>query len=253
MAANFLIITLKYRISLENTADEIIACFFRKPRLIISPAKLGNNIITTDYCCRLDIFAINMNVHSSGRRPRPESGQEKASGGLLQRFDKWVTLNPDRCAILFKNEKVSYGELNKRSLQLATKLKYHGIGLESFVPFCLPKSVHAIVALLAILRCGAAFAAILPSAPRQRKKEIIEACGSKVLVCGHYEKILTEGLCQDQIVVSDEMPDDVEGLAENSKTTRSFPIPSNSNAACVLFTSGSTGSKSPRSLCLNFL
>lgn len=184
-----------------------------------------------------------MSLYSNSRRPQPESGQQQASGGLLQRFDKWVALNPDRCAIVFKNEEVSYGDLNKRSLRLATKLKQHGVGLESFVPFCLQKSVHAIVALLAILRCGAAFAAILPSAPRQRKKEIIEACGSKVLVCGLNEEILTEGLCQAQIVVSEEMRDDVEELGESSNT---FAIPSNSNAACVLFTSGSTGSKSPR-------
>ncbi|KAI1187235.1 hypothetical protein F5B17DRAFT_328221 [Nemania serpens] len=182
-----------------------------------------------------------MSLHSNGRILRPENGQEQASGGLLQRFDKWVALDPDRCAVLFKNEAVSYEGLNKRSLRLATKLKHHGVGLESFVPFCLQKSVHAIVALLAILRCGAAFAAILPSAPLQRKKEIIEACGAKVLVCGLDEKILTEGLCQAQIVVSDETIDDVEELAESSKTTGSFAIPSNSNAACVLFTSGSTG------------
>ncbi|KAI1114796.1 acetyl-CoA synthetase-like protein [Nemania sp. NC0429] len=185
-----------------------------------------------------------MSPHSNGRGPRPENGQEHASGGLLQRFDKWVALNPDRCAILFKDEEVSYGELNKRSLRLATKLKYHGVGLESIVPFCLQKSVRAIVSLLAILRCGAAFAAILPTAPRQRKKEIIEACRSKVVICGPDEKSLTEGLCEDQIVVSEEMPDEEEELAEKSKSTTSFAIPSNSNAACVLFTSGSTGNVS---------
>ncbi|KAI1432074.1 hypothetical protein GGR50DRAFT_630240 [Xylaria sp. CBS 124048] len=188
-----------------------------------------------------------MTLDSTGQMSRASSERGLTSGGLLHRFDECVALHPEKGAILFKNQEVSYRELKERSLRVATKLKHHGVSLESFVPFCFPKSVHAIVAILAILRCGAAFAAILPSAPLQRKREIIEACGSNVLVCGVDEKIPTEGLCKNQIVLGDDVIGDIAELGEDNETPGVFPIPTNSNAACVLFTSGSTGSKFPPS------
>lgn len=126
---------------------------------------------------------------TDNQETRSKDVQEYESSHLLQRFDKWVALSPERCAIIFKDEEVSYADLSKRSLRLALRLKDHGVGLESIVPFCLPKSIEAIVAMLAIIRCGAAYAAILPSAPLQRKREIVEACRSGVLGV-HMEGIL---------------------------------------------------------------
>ncbi|KAI3323647.1 hypothetical protein HD806DRAFT_69463 [Xylariaceae sp. AK1471] len=182
----------------------------------------------------------------NGHGPEPGDALEKnTSNNLLNRFDKWVALSPKRCAIIFKNEEVSYEELQTRSFKLTSRLRSHGIGLESIVPFCLPKSVEAVVTILAILRCGAAFAAILPSAPLQRKKEIIEACRSQVLVCGAEEKGCAKELCSTLIFVGDETECEVSWETdENSQLCDSFAImPNDRNAACVLFTSGSTGSE----------
>lgn len=186
--------------------------------------------------------------HAAAIKTGTTNGENSTPGGVLSWFDEWVARDPNKLAIRFQDEELSYGELDQRSRQLAMRLRDHGVGLESIIPFCLPKSIHAVVSMLAILRCGAAFAAILPSSPAPRKRDVISACRSEVILCGIEQKHLVEGLCPAQIVICDEVRGDLGNLEKNSKDPDSFPIPTSSHVACVLFTSGSTGGMSLCSL-----
>jgi non-ribosomal peptide synthetase component F len=192
-----------------------------------------------------------MSPYTNGTGASHEAGAEDTSGGVLSNFDKYVTSDPNRCAVVFENEQVSYQELDQRSRRLAEHLKNNGVGLESTVPFCIEKSVHAvvaIVAIVAILRSGAAFAAVLPTSPEPRKRYIIQACHADVILCSNKQKTLIKGLCSSHIVV-DDLPRLELAINGGSETNScSFPVPLNSNAACVIFTSGSTGGESIHSL-----
>ncbi|KAJ5508771.1 hypothetical protein N7527_010914 [Penicillium freii] len=159
---------------------------------------------------------------------------EHLGGGILCNFDRWVTKDPTKCAIVSEDEQLTYSELDCRSRQLASNLTQHGVGLEDVVAFCFPKSVHAVIAILGILRCGAAFTALPPDAPKVRKKEILTVCKPKVVLCGEEQEGILDGLYVPIVPVGDD-------TYRQREPAVAFPSVSNNNAACVLFTSGSTG------------
>jgi Non-ribosomal peptide synthetase modules and related proteins len=106
------------------------------------------------------------------------------------------------------------------------------------VAFCFPKSVHAVIAILEFLGCGAAFTDFPPNAPKVRKKEILTVCKSKDVVCGEEQEGILDGLHVLIVPVGDD-------TYRQHEPAVAFLSPSNNDAACVLFTSGSTASTSP--------
>ena len=96
--------------------------------------------------------------------------------------------DPTKYAIIYEDEELTYSELDRRSRQLASNLTKYKVGLEDIVAFCFPKSVHAVIAILAILRCGAAFTALPPDAPKVRKNDILTVCKPKVIFCGEEQE-----------------------------------------------------------------
>lgn len=162
-------------------------------------------------------------------------GSEPVGGGVLSKFDQWVAEGPTKCAVVYEDEELTYSELDHRSRQLASNLIKYGVDLEDIVAFCFPKSLHAVIAMIAILRCGAAFTALPPDAPKVRKNEILAACKPKVLLCGENQ----EGKFVDINIPIIPVGDHTYGQHVPAVV---FPTVSNINAACVLFTSGSTGS-----------
>ncbi|WP_420706174.1 AMP-binding protein, partial [Streptomyces sp. NRRL S-455] len=59
-------------------------------------------------------------------------------------------------------DSLTYAELDARANQLARHLMQRGVGAEQFVALALPKSLDAIVSMLAVLKTGAAYLPIDP-------------------------------------------------------------------------------------------
>jgi amino acid adenylation domain-containing protein len=79
-----------------------------------------------------------------------------------------VACAPDAVALICGTQKLSYADLNRRANQLARYLQTCGVGPESFVGLCLERSTEQMVALLAILKAGAAYVPLDPSYPHER-------------------------------------------------------------------------------------
>ncbi|KAH8655379.1 hypothetical protein BX600DRAFT_439893 [Xylariales sp. PMI_506] len=157
---------------------------------------------------------------------------------ILQYFDEWTMRSPESPAILFKDQNITYKTLRQSSLTLATVLHKHGVGKGSIVPFCLQKSPHAVIAMLAILRMGAAFAPLLPNYPRHRKEKIIRACKASVIICDEVHQAELHGICPTVTVLQDTDTSLPEGLLQEMDI---FPNVALDDTAYILFTSGSTG------------
>ncbi|KAK4124725.1 non-ribosomal peptide synthetase [Parathielavia appendiculata] len=91
---------------------------------------------------------------------------------------------------------LSTGQLDALSTALAGELLSKGVGADNarrFVPFCFEKSIFAVVAMLAVLKAGAAFVPLDPAHPVSRLREIVGDCEAEVVLCSpKYESLCSQ-------------------------------------------------------------
>ncbi|WP_338473734.1 non-ribosomal peptide synthase/polyketide synthase [Pseudomonas sp. MS646] len=152
-----------------------------------------------------------------------------------QRIAQWAALSPQRTAVKFDGESFSYGDIDRRANQLAHALMARGVGPESRVGVALPRSEGVIVALLAVLKAGAAYVPLDTGYPRERLAYLIEDCGLALLLTDSRvsAQLPLEGVAQVL---------ELDGL-DLSRQPMDAPVVSidPQSLAYVIYTSGSTG------------
>jgi amino acid adenylation domain-containing protein/non-ribosomal peptide synthase protein (TIGR01720 family) len=93
---------------------------------------------------------------------------------LTALLERQRTLTPEACAVHFEGTGVSYAELHDRADRLAARLAAAGAGPESFVAVAMPRSVDLVVALVAVLKTGAAYVPIDAGYPADRIAFLLE-------------------------------------------------------------------------------
>jgi len=145
--------------------------------------------------------------------------------------------HPDRVALSFGDEHLSYRELDRRAQRLACALRERGVGPETRVGLLLPRSPDMVAAILAVLKAGGAYVPMDPADPPQRLAFMLEDSQVAVLVSATAQELppLPEGL--DSLCLDRDRPwiDSLDGDGPWVEKTR--PL----NAAYVIYTSGSTG------------
>ncbi|UQA92486.1 non-ribosomal peptide synthetase [Streptomyces halobius] len=159
-------------------------------------------------------------------------------------FEAQAAENPDAIAVTFEGEEVSYGELNAHANQLARHLAAQGAGPERRVAVALPRSVELVTALLAVLKCGAAYIPVDPDYPADRIAYMLQDADPTVVLTTDAVRAALPGNASD----SDDIPyialDQVslDHLADTDLIDgeRTAPLTADS-PAYVIYTSGSTG------------
>jgi len=101
---------------------------------------------------------------------------------LPELFSKQVEATPQACAVSMRAESMSYAALNARANRLARHLLSLGVGPECFVGILLERSVELIVALLAVLKTGAAYLPLDPEYPIERLRFMLSDADPKVVI-----------------------------------------------------------------------
>ncbi|MER6309471.1 amino acid adenylation domain-containing protein, partial [Streptomyces sp. NPDC001657] len=97
-----------------------------------------------------------------------DTDHEVPAATLTQVIEEQATRTPAAPALIFDDETLAYGELSARANQLARHLVTLGAGPETTVALALPRSVELMVALLAVLKSGAAYVPVDPDYPADR-------------------------------------------------------------------------------------
>jgi len=109
-------------------------------------------------------------------------------------FSKNAKCNRNKCAIIFNDKEISYGELDEMSNSLAHYLRSQNIGRNSIVPIVCERSYYYVVGIIGIMKAGGAFLPIDPEYPEERIRYIIDEVGAKIIlkyvVNEKYNKIL---------------------------------------------------------------
>ncbi|UOX89586.1 non-ribosomal peptide synthetase [Amycolatopsis sp. FBCC-B4732] len=109
--------------------------------------------------------------------PRPFERAETMHGLFEWCADRW----PARTALHHRGRDITYRELAETADAYAAELQARGVGRGSIVPVLLPRSPELFATLLAVLKCGAAYAALDLRWPRTRLAELIEHLGGPVV------------------------------------------------------------------------
>jgi amino acid adenylation domain-containing protein len=157
-------------------------------------------------------------------------------------FEEQVERTPDAIAVVFKDDILTYGELNRRSNQLAHYLRSLGVELEVSVGICMERSLEMIIGILGILKAGGAYVPLDPDCPEARLCFMIEDSQlTTVLTQRKYTQLFSDIAKKNNIEnISLIYPEtDLEVIKEESKEP--FNRVTSENLAYIIYTSGSTG------------
>ncbi|MFD0265490.1 non-ribosomal peptide synthase/polyketide synthase, partial [Streptomyces sp. NPDC127106] len=101
--------------------------------------------------------------------PAVGEGAGVGSASLPELFEAQVRKHPDLPAVVFEDTVLTYEQLGARANRLAHALIARGIGPEDVVAIALPRSAEAVVAVLAVLKAGAAYLPVDPAYPPARR------------------------------------------------------------------------------------
>ncbi|RKH75115.1 amino acid adenylation domain-containing protein, partial [Corallococcus sp. AB032C] len=155
---------------------------------------------------------------------------------IHQRFADQARERPDALAVLFGDDALTYRQLDERANQLAHALIGLGVHPGTLVALGLGRSLDLIVAILGVLKAGAAYVPLEMSYPHERLAMLLEDSGAPVLVTrSDWEQSLPSFFGSSLL-----MDDDAPLLAR--KPTHAPAVPASADSlAYVMFTSGSTG------------
>ncbi|AXB47512.1 hypothetical protein A4R43_37835 [Amycolatopsis albispora] len=150
---------------------------------------------------------------------------EVAEKTLVQAFADQVARTPDAIAVLADDAELSYAELDQRAESLANRLRARGAGPEQVVAVAVPRSAELMVALLGVLKSGAAYLPVDPDYPADRIAFMLEDSGARLVV--------TAG---EPVGAGEQVPVDGPEIAPVAGAAAGPDHP-----AYLIYTSGSTG------------
>lgn len=163
---------------------------------------------------------------------------------IAQIFAQQVAQNPEKTAIVWQNQEITYQQLERQSTQLAFYLQELGVTTETLVALYLERSPQVIISILAILKAGGAYLPLEISAPSQRIEQILADADIQFLITEQSLSINYQSSTLNYIYLDRE----VEKL--HSYQTWFPPVNETKaeNLAYVMYTSGSTGK--PKGVCV---
>jgi len=152
---------------------------------------------------------------------------------IQELFEEQVRKTPDKIAVIFKDKKITYKELNKKVNKVARVLRKCGVKTNEVVGLLLNRSIEMVVALLAIVKSGATYMPLDPGYPDYRIQYMIENSNTKIMLS---ESLLTEGLEFHGTII------DIKDAMNSEESDMNLEIINDVNDSIyVIYTSGSTG------------
>ncbi|MFF8827904.1 amino acid adenylation domain-containing protein [Streptomyces sp. NPDC015131] len=154
-------------------------------------------------------------------------------------FEERVRTAPDAVALVYEDRELTYAELNAAANRHARLLARHGVGAEDVVGVALPRSPELVVALLAVMKAGAAYLPLDADHPQDRIAYMLADAGARTVVTvADLAGALPPADGVTHVLLDD--PATVDAVAALDATDPGVPVALD-QAAYVIYTSGSTG------------
>jgi non-ribosomal peptide synthetase component F len=224
-------VTLRTATGEEHTLNgpaEILKAHFHQARLRLQLQPSSAKLEAIDIAGPVDV----QHILRWNEEPPP-----RVEETLCSLFLRQARSRPNAPAVCSWDGDLTYAQLDDLSARLAEVIRRQGVGRHRVVALCFDKSRVAVVAMLAVLRAGAAFVNLGIALPRQRQAAILSASNTALL--------LVDPSNNHRLSEHDTIPSlviDYEAILAFSPPTASLlPEVVPTDAAAITFTSGSTG------------
>ena len=160
---------------------------------------------------------------------------------LHQWFETQAALKPSAVALVFEHERLTYAELNRRANRLAHRLRAAGVARETLVGIFLDRSVHMIVAMLAVLKAGGAYVPLDPVYPVERLAFMLADTKAGIILTQTALLERWEGLRAGADLSARVLCVDAAAETDLGKEENPVAEVQAANLAYIIYTSGSTG------------
>ncbi|OBY78851.1 hypothetical protein BBG47_14435 [Paenibacillus sp. KS1] len=160
---------------------------------------------------------------------------------VIQKFELCSEVYSEKVAVKCNDETLTYTQLNESSNQLAHYLIESDVGPGSMVAICMDRSINMVVAILGVLKAGAAYVPLDPQYPMERVKFILEETQAEYVICTASLQYHIPEAWQTKTILLDSL--DTKKSRTNPNITRLAE-----HTAYIIFTSGTTGQ--PKGVCI---
>lgn len=158
---------------------------------------------------------------------------------IVEMIRQQAEKDPEQIAVVEDKRCLNYGELEARACHLASKLRLLGVGPETLVGVCLPRSLELVVGLLAIWKAGGAYVPLDPVYPAERLRFILEDTEATVVLTQSNSLQQLSGYTGQTLLLDTLMTENkstsVQDAVEKMRESQ------DEHLAYVIYTSGSTG------------
>jgi amino acid adenylation domain-containing protein len=183
-----------------------------------------------------ELSLIGAAAHAQLARWNDTAAPFSATQCMHEFFEEQARRTPAASAVTFQNHTLTYEQLDRKSNQLARHLQWLGAGPDQIVAVCLERSVDMMVALLGILKSGAAYLPLDPAYPHERLEFMLQDSGALLLVTAEHLLAKFPESRKPAVKIDSEWSQ-VEAHADSSLGRTA----EDGNLAYVIYTSGSTG------------
>ncbi|EPS27666.1 hypothetical protein PDE_02610 [Penicillium oxalicum 114-2] len=219
------------------------------------PTKVMDSILATFATLTQQMFNVEPETRLSDLKMGAETRQQQSSGlDQRKRSDHTYTeasisdmivrkeiSTMRKAAVVSSDGSLTYAELDRKSSTLALYLQSLNLQGDTIViPLFFEKSIDAIIAIVAVLRAGYAYAALDPTHPDNRLQDMVQQVKAHVCLSSKSLSKRISGMTEKLLVIEDSFLDSLES-PERQPKSMDRPGISPNNPAVIVFTSGSTG------------
>ena len=152
---------------------------------------------------------------------------------IVSLFRRQAKATPDKTAVVYKDKRITYGELDDISDRIAALIASKGLGAEDIVAILIPRCEWMAIASLGVIKAGCAYQPLDPTYPKERLNFMMKDTGSKLLIADEELRGIVDEYQGEVIYTKDLMQlPPAETLPEEPKPESLFTL---------VYTSGSTG------------
>lgn len=156
---------------------------------------------------------------------------------IIDLFEQQAAATPHAIAVISGEEELTYHTLNERATQVGHYLRNNGIEEECLVPVCTDRSVHTMVAILGVLKAGAAYVPIDPAYPEERIAYILENTKATLMLSNAGCRALDKQAAEGRVIF-------IDAAWHATQEVHSGPVVRHlqpHHLAYTIYTSGTTG------------